>query len=108
MINKDKAELIPGGEYLGLNNYRLSEELQKKYGEKVGIISIGGAGEKGYKNSSLQVTDTNKLPSRSAGREDIFKAFIEVQAKASLSNIIQVFFQGKPVGNCVRCVFNKY
>lgn len=68
MINKDKAELIPGGEYLGLNNYRLSEELQKKYGDKVGIISIGGAGEKGYKNSSLQVTDTNKLPTRSAGR----------------------------------------
>jgi len=42
LINQDKAELIPGDQYAGLNNYQLTEELQKTYGDKIGIVSIGG------------------------------------------------------------------
>ncbi len=64
-----KAELVPADEYVGLNNYALSEKLQKKYGKKVGILSIGLAGERGYRNSSVQVTDASTgHPSRAAAR----------------------------------------
>lgn len=67
-LSKDKTELLPAEEYVGMNNYQLTTELQKTFGDHVGIISIGGAGEKGYKNSSIQVTGTNKYPSRAAAR----------------------------------------
>lgn len=63
-----KAELIAADEYAGLNNYALVEKLQAKYG-KVAIASIGMAGERGYANSSVQVTDyTTGHPSRAAAR----------------------------------------
>lgn len=67
-INKQGSTLINGNKYIGMNNYRLSEELRKDFGNKIGIISIGGAGERGYKNSTIQVTDTLGRPSRSAAR----------------------------------------
>jgi aldehyde:ferredoxin oxidoreductase len=67
-ISKDNIKLLSGESYVGMNNYQLNSELQKIYGDHVGIISIGGAGERGYKNSSIQVTGTNKYPSRSAAR----------------------------------------
>ncbi|KUO77137.1 MAG: hypothetical protein APF81_21505 [Desulfosporosinus sp. BRH_c37] len=67
-ITQEKAELVSGEKYVGLNNYRLTEELQKNYGDKIGVVSIGGAGEKGYLNSTLQVTSSNKTPSRAAAR----------------------------------------
>jgi len=64
-----KAELVPADEYVGLNNYALTEKLQEKYGKKVGILSIGLAGERGYRNSSVQVTDASTgHPSRAAAR----------------------------------------
>jgi len=64
-----KAELVPADEYVGLNNYKLVEKLKKKYGNKVGVLSIGQAGEWGYRNSSLQVTDfSTGDPSRAAAR----------------------------------------
>lgn len=64
-----KAELVPADEYVGLNNYALTEKLQGKYGKKVGILSIGLAGERGYRNSSVQVTDASTgHPSRAAAR----------------------------------------
>lgn len=67
-ISKESIELLPGEKYVGMNNYQLNTELQKVYGNHVGIISIGGAGERGYRNSSIQVTSTNKYPSRAAAR----------------------------------------
>ncbi len=67
-VNKHGSELINGNKYIGMNNYRLSDELRKDFGNKIGIISIGGAGERGYRNSTIQVTDTLGRPSRSAAR----------------------------------------
>lgn len=67
-ISPEQAELIPGDKYAGLNNYQLTEKLQNDFGDKIGIVSIGGAGEKGYRNSTLQVTSSNKTPSRAAAR----------------------------------------
>ncbi len=67
-VDKDGPILLPGEKYIGMSNYKLTEEIQKDFGSKVGIISIGGAGERQYKNSTLQVTDTSGYPSRAAAR----------------------------------------
>ena len=64
-----KAELVPADEYLGLNNYDLVDKLKAKYGDKIAVASIGLAGERGYRNCSLQVTDASTgHPSRAAAR----------------------------------------
>ncbi len=64
-----KPELISAEGYAGLNNYALVEKLKAKFGKGVGVISIGNAGERGYKNATVQVTDfTTGHPSRAAAR----------------------------------------
>jgi aldehyde:ferredoxin oxidoreductase len=67
-IGKDKAELIPADDFRGMKNYDLAAALQKKYGPKVSIISIGIAGERKYKGSSISFTDIFGDPSRQAAR----------------------------------------
>lgn len=67
-ITDQSVELLPAGDLVGLNNYALTEKLMNKYGDKIGIVSIGVAGERGYLTSTLQVTSTNGYPSRSAAR----------------------------------------
>ena len=67
-IGKDKAELIPADDFRGMKNYDLAAALQKKYGPKVSIISIGIAGERQYKGSSISFTDIFGDPSRQAAR----------------------------------------
>ncbi|MCR4441785.1 MAG: aldehyde ferredoxin oxidoreductase C-terminal domain-containing protein [Peptococcaceae bacterium] len=68
LVRADGAKLIPAEKFSLMNNYELTSVLQKDYGSNIGIISIGGAGERGYKNSSIQITDTLGHPSRAAGR----------------------------------------
>jgi aldehyde:ferredoxin oxidoreductase len=64
-----KAELVSANGYTGLNNYALVGKLKDRYGKDVGIISIGMAGERGYRNSSVQVTDASTgHPNRAAAR----------------------------------------
>ncbi len=64
-----KAELVPADGYAGMNNYELVEKLKGKYGDKIGIMSIGVAGERGYRNSTVQITDVSTgHPNRSAAR----------------------------------------
>ncbi|WKY48049.1 aldehyde ferredoxin oxidoreductase C-terminal domain-containing protein [Eubacteriaceae bacterium ES3] len=64
-----KLSLEDATDYEGMNNYEFVKEMQDEFGEKVSVISIGTAGERLYKNSSLQVTEfgTN-YPCRAAGR----------------------------------------
>ena len=68
LITKDGAQLLPADEYKGLKNYDLAGKLQDKYGKKVGIVSIGPAGEMKLSAASVAVTNTNGTPSRHAGR----------------------------------------
>jgi aldehyde:ferredoxin oxidoreductase len=64
-----KAELISAEGFAGLNNYALVDKLKAEFGKGIGVISIGNAGERGYKNSTVQVTDqTSGHPSRAAAR----------------------------------------
>jgi aldehyde:ferredoxin oxidoreductase len=67
-VDKDGAKLLPADEYKGLKNYDLASRLQEKHGAKVGIISIGPAGEMKLSAASVAVTSTNGKPSRHAGR----------------------------------------
>ncbi|MCL6561084.1 MAG: aldehyde ferredoxin oxidoreductase, partial [Firmicutes bacterium] len=67
-IDQNKAGLLPADKYAGLNNYGLTARLREEFGENIGIISIGCAGERGYRNSTVQVTDMEGHPSRAAAR----------------------------------------
>lgn len=64
-----QVELLPAAEYVGLNNYALVDKLFERYGRDVAVLSIGLAGERLYKNSSMQATDyVTGFPSRAAAR----------------------------------------
>jgi len=68
LVTKDGSQLLPADDLVGLTNYQLCERLQAKYGDKVGIISIGPAGEMRLSAASVAVTSTQGKPSRHAGR----------------------------------------
>ncbi len=64
-----KAELIAADEYAGLGTYDFVAKLKAKYGEGIGVACIGPAGERGSRNSTVQVTDASTgHPSRAAAR----------------------------------------
>ena len=67
-ITKDEAVLVSTDEYQGLKNYRLVEELNRRYNRESAIISIGVAGELKYRSASISLTDIYGDPSRNAAR----------------------------------------
>lgn len=68
LVNKEGGKLLEADDLAGLTNYALCEKLQAKYGEKVGIVSIGPAGEMKLSAASVAVTSTQGKPARHAGR----------------------------------------
>lgn len=81
-VDKEGATLLAADKYVGMNNYQLTEEIQKDFGLKIGILSIGGAGERGYRNSTVQITDTLGHPSRAAARGGLGAVMGSKQLKA--------------------------
>jgi aldehyde:ferredoxin oxidoreductase len=67
-LSANGAELSPADELKGLGNYDTIDRLIEKYGEKVGYISIGPAGEMKMSAASVAVTDPENRPTRHAGR----------------------------------------
>jgi aldehyde:ferredoxin oxidoreductase len=67
-VSKDGAKLEDGASYWGMANYECADALRAKYGEKVATIQLGPAGELGYRNSTVAVTDPEGNPARHAGR----------------------------------------
>ncbi len=67
-ISKEGAKFISADEYRGMKNYALAAALQKKYGDKIAVISTGIAGERQYKGASVSLTDIFGDPSRNAAR----------------------------------------
>lgn len=64
-----KAHLLPANEYVGKNNYELRNCLENHFGTKIATGSIGLAGERLYKNSSIMVSEfRTNYPNRAAGR----------------------------------------
>ena len=68
LCHDTKIEIILDKTLLGMNNYALNLHFQKKYGDRIGIFSIGIAGERLYKAASIASTDMEGYPSRHAGR----------------------------------------
>ena len=65
----DVGATLENGSYLeGLSNYQSCEQLRKRYGERIGIIITGPAGEMRLSNSTVAVTDLEGRPSRHAAR----------------------------------------
>jgi len=66
-MSSDKMELRPA-ETAGLGVYESAKLLFKQYGEKVSLLLIGPAGERGYTSSGITNTDPQGRPSRFCGR----------------------------------------
>lgn len=68
-INKDgQAELLPGGEYMGMRTYSLVDKLLQTFGKGKSVLCIGPAGEYRMGSASIQTTDVDDRPCRAAGR----------------------------------------
>ncbi|MBW1775500.1 MAG: aldehyde ferredoxin oxidoreductase, partial [Deltaproteobacteria bacterium] len=67
VINPEGAELKPAGDLWGLGTYGTIEGLRAAYGEKIGIICCGPAGEMLYKNSAV-ISTTHDFYPRTAAR----------------------------------------
>ena len=67
-VGKDKAQLKPADELKGLGNYATVEKLTETYGDKMGYVSIGQAGEQLLAGASVAFTDRELRPTRHAGR----------------------------------------
>ena len=68
LINENGIELLPGNEYKGLGNYELHRKLRGKYGENIGVYSIGPAGEHKMLSATVAANDLEGYPSRHAAR----------------------------------------
>jgi len=77
--------------YKGFGNYELHSNLREKYGENVGIYSIGPAGEFLMKAASVAANDLEGYPSRHAARGGLgavmgskgIKAIVIIPTKSS-------------------------
>jgi len=67
-IGKDKCELTPADNLKGLGNYATVDKLKAEFGDKVGYVSIGQAGEWKMAAASVAFTDREVRPTRHAGR----------------------------------------
>jgi len=67
-INKDGVEVKADNSLKGLGNYDTVDKLKAEYGEKIGCISIGQAGEMKLSAASIAFTDMELRPTRHAGR----------------------------------------
>jgi aldehyde:ferredoxin oxidoreductase len=68
LINKDGVEITDAGSLKGLGNYDTVDKMKTEYGEKIGCISIGPAGEMKMSAASIAFTDMELRPTRHAGR----------------------------------------
>jgi aldehyde:ferredoxin oxidoreductase len=67
-INKDGVKITPDNSLRMVGNYDLVEKMKKEYGDKIGCISIGPAGEMKMAAASVACTDMELRPTRHAGR----------------------------------------
>jgi aldehyde:ferredoxin oxidoreductase len=67
-INKDKVEIKADKSLKMLGNYAVADKMKAEYGDKVGCISIGPAGEMKMAAASVAFTDMEFRPTRHAGR----------------------------------------
>jgi aldehyde:ferredoxin oxidoreductase len=67
-INANGVKISPDNSLKGLGNYAVVERMKGEFGDKIGCISIGTAGEMKLAGSSIAFTDMELRPTRHAGR----------------------------------------
>ena len=67
-VSKDGARLEEADHLKGLGNYDVAAALREKYGPKVGVVSIGQAGELLLSAATIAFTDQDGIPCRHAAR----------------------------------------
>ena len=65
---KGAASLLPAQEYQGMRTYPLVNKLLQIFGNKQAVMCIGPAGENRLASASIQASDVDGRPCRSAGR----------------------------------------
>ncbi|MFX0071088.1 MAG: aldehyde ferredoxin oxidoreductase C-terminal domain-containing protein [Candidatus Hermodarchaeota archaeon] len=68
LIDQKGIKFKSADEYKGFGNYELHNKLVEIYGEKIGIYSIGPAGEHMMRAASIAANDLEGYPSRQAAR----------------------------------------
>jgi len=81
-IDSKGACLEKAGEVVGMTNYAACERLRKRYGEDVGILIVGPAGEMKLVNSTVAATDPEGRPSRHAARGGVGAIMVAKGLKA--------------------------
>ena len=67
-INSEGVTVTADDSVRGATNYQLMDRFLGEYEKKGAMISIGTAGEFGYANSTVSITDIEGRPTRHAGR----------------------------------------
>ena len=65
-IDANGVSFVDAGPIKGMGNYQVIEDMKKAYGDKVSIVSIGPAGERQLKASSVSVTSPDFYPRMAA------------------------------------------
>jgi aldehyde:ferredoxin oxidoreductase len=68
IITKDGVEIKEDNSLCNLGNYDLVDKMKAEFGDKIGCISIGPAGEMKLAGASIAFTDMELRPTRHAGR----------------------------------------
>ncbi|MFX1337439.1 MAG: aldehyde ferredoxin oxidoreductase C-terminal domain-containing protein [Promethearchaeota archaeon] len=68
IIDEEGIKFERADEYKQLGNYELHSKLMERFGENIGIYSIGPAGEYLMRAASVAANDLEGYPSRHAGR----------------------------------------
>jgi aldehyde:ferredoxin oxidoreductase len=68
VITKEKAELIAASEYKNITVRATCRMLRDRFGEDVGVICVGPAGEMGMAGAGVATTDKSGVQIRFAGR----------------------------------------
>ncbi len=67
-VNKDGVEVKEDNSLCMLGNYAVVDKMKAEFGEKIGVISIGQAGEQKLAGASIAFSDMEVRPTRHAGR----------------------------------------
>ena len=67
-INKDGVKISEDNSMCMMGNYDVVDKMKAEYGEKIGVISIGPAGEQKLAGASIAFSDMELRPTRHAGR----------------------------------------
>ncbi len=67
-VNKDGVEVKEDNSLCMLGNYAVVDKMKAEFGKKIGVISIGQAGEQKLAGASIAFSDMEVRPTRHAGR----------------------------------------